>query len=377
MQRISAWVILILVTTFISCRKNDLSSNTNGSSSTTDKELYNTLLQAGIPANRIEDKGEHYVVSGDLYFKKGSTDLNQVKAYFKKGPREEQRQFHTLNTDIAESLRTRIDLSLFHTWEFPARLAMQAWANVPNCKVNFLYVNPNEPPGSEDLVIVPDNGTLDENVIAAADFPAGGNTWRIRINTNFYDQPGQNVHPDNRGSNMIYNMAHEIGHVLGFHHTNESWGWQIPGTPGIGGDPASVMNGGTALHLWNGLSANDVAGVQWMHPYNPLDNWITAPQVDFHANWLLPIESYAGIEVTWNASLVSTSTVTLQIYKNRALLGTVASGIPNNGHFSFTEGHYNSFFPPMSDHSGVQFRIISDANASQSDYSCMFFLNWE
>jgi hypothetical protein len=64
-------------------------------------------------------------------------------------------------------------------------------------------------------------------------------------------------------------MVHELGHCIGFRHTN----WlsrgepkdndpasgdavTIPGTPGE--DPNSVMNGGTAFTTWNGFSHYDI-----------------------------------------------------------------------------------------------------------------------
>ena len=66
-------------------------------------------------------------------------------------------------------------------------------------------------------------------------------------------------------------MTHELGHTLGFRHTNWSalgesvspWGaGQIPNTPTS--DAASVMNGQT-IPAWNGFSAYDEKAAIWMY----------------------------------------------------------------------------------------------------------------
>lgn len=83
-------------------------------------------------------------------------------------------------------------------------------------------------------------------------------------------------------SNKFYNMVNEIGHSMGFYHTNEDGfggSVHIPGTPTS--DLASVMNGGTALYSRNGFSANDIIAAQLVYPIDANGRWITSPETNY------------------------------------------------------------------------------------------------
>ncbi len=73
-------------------------------------------------------------------------------------------------------------------------------------------------------------------------------------------------------SQKTYNLVHELGHCIGFRHTNwyslgEGSGSvganQIPGSPTS--DSNSVMNGGTALNSWKGFSNWDIFSVKYLY----------------------------------------------------------------------------------------------------------------
>ncbi|NJO25542.1 MAG: hypothetical protein HC867_06940 [Bacteroidia bacterium] len=134
------------------------------------------------------------------------------------------------------------------------------------------------------------------------------------------------------------------------------------------------MNGGNSLLLWQGFSGSDLVAISNLYPYQNFDNWIISPQADFSVNNLNPQCSYEGFEINWNSQLVPTSTVTLQIWQNRSLVGIIASGVPNNGTYYFS--NISQFFP-YGDVSMVQVRIIDDTNAYRSDMSGFFFINYE
>ena len=68
-------------------------------------------------------------------------------------------------------------------------------------------------------------------------------------------------------------MVHELGHCIGFRHTN--WDIKGEGISSVGAnyipntpnqDSNSVMNGGTASYSWNGFSSYDISAVKYLYP---------------------------------------------------------------------------------------------------------------
>jgi hypothetical protein len=373
MKKLITGMAFLLLTTFVACRKQAADTAINNF----DPQLYKTLLSAGIPESQIIEQEEYYVVWGQLRFKKGKTSLEQVKAWFAKAGKpvaqeEQTRHLLLMNSEVVQSIRVYANVP--YDWDYVTRKAMQDWAAIPNCKINFYYVTFTEAAGLGDVQVLPDGGMLNEGVPVLTEFPSGSSGWKIWVNTDVYTTaPGNQVPVADRPSAMRYDMAHAFGYTLGFLPPGEPGGIQIPGTPAA--DAASVMNP-NGFHLWNGFSAYDIVAAQYLYPYTSLDKWITSVQDDFNADNLTPGVSYAGFDITWDASLVNSPTITLELYQHRTYIGTIASTIPNSGHFAFTESHFNAFFPAAKQ-SGVQIRIINDTKEWETDFSAMFFINWE
>jgi hypothetical protein len=137
-------------------------------------------------------------------------------------------------------------------------------------------------------------------------------------------------------------------------------------------DNNSVMKAGTALNSWNGFSSDDLTAARTVYPVGTYTNWITLPNSGKYPGYshYFILDYSDPISITWNASLVSTSTVTLEVYQYGVFKQVIASGIPNTGSYNYpimnavgTGGH--SAYE-------IQVRIISDANTSISDFSSMF-----
>jgi hypothetical protein len=89
------------------------------------------------------------------------------------------------------------------------------------------------------------------NVIASSYYPDtfGNAGKRISVNTYFdYLSDAQ----------KIFAITHEIGHTLGFTHTNGTYGTLISGT--TDSDPSSIMNA-TCLS-WAGFTSNDMTAIK-------------------------------------------------------------------------------------------------------------------
>ena len=63
-------------------------------------------------------------------------------------------------------------------------------------------------------------------------------------------------------SYKTFALTHELGHSIGFTHTDGTYGNLIPGTPEV--DPNSVMN--SFVLPWNGFTSYDVSAVNTIYP---------------------------------------------------------------------------------------------------------------
>lgn len=222
----------------------------------------------------IEDRGEYFLVEGDIHISKAAvrrlrTESPVSTLSLLNSKAAAQKQYNT-DVIVGGSHITNMVVSLsgiasLPTWQTAARAAMVEWNNVPCSGVRFLEGSP-----ADIHVVASSSGSPNE--IARARFPADAATPgkpgdTIDVYTTFTGSP-------NTASTKKRNMAHELGHTIGYRHTN--WNLDLPssyganhiaGTPNvITGDPASVMNGGTGGTGWNGFSTHDKNATATLYP---------------------------------------------------------------------------------------------------------------
>ncbi|WP_231491239.1 M57 family metalloprotease [Pedobacter sp. Leaf170] len=144
--------------------------------------------------------------------------------------------------------------------------AISIWNGVPESGISFSIVSS----GTFDIVIV--NQAI--NGYGLARIPLNGNAGNlVRINT-------QNIINDGLNPNQMSTViAHELGHSIGFRHTDwegvESFsGTDDVGKPGdaldvpnaAGTDVGSIMNMGANNILPNGLSTKDILALVNLYP---------------------------------------------------------------------------------------------------------------
>lgn len=154
----------------------------------------------------------------------------------------------------------RIDTSRYKT------VSIYADATVPAMWLNAL-----------DSAIVQLNG-VNHGIRYTRQRSSTGATTRVTTNNvtsstiasaaypSYYGQPGSKItinlyHNSLPESKKIFAITHELGHTIGFSHSNGTYGLLIEGT---GSDAGSVMN--SVVREWKGFSAGDSIAFRKVYP---------------------------------------------------------------------------------------------------------------
>ena len=280
MNTLKCTTVMIVFISIFSCSKDEVSTDhfpTNSQEINNDSEEINGFIFEN--AQEAIDKSLNEIVDlGDILLIEN--DILVAPDFFKQEETLTQRHFYTRRVNTPSpigptDIRIYFDSSSFpaserginpngleETWNDAVDGAMDRYnLDLSNLKLRFVRTTSMS---NADIIVESDNGILPNTTVAAAGFPDWlGNPYdEILINVDFlglnYDQ-------------KLYNMVHEIGHCIGFRHTNmrlrNEGGlanplWTV--TPDAE-DPNSVFNGGTALNAWNGFSYYDRRAIEFLY----------------------------------------------------------------------------------------------------------------
>ena len=224
----------------------------------------------GFRGDMIQDMGDYFLVEGDIQISKQS--LQQSTNF----PRPEFQWVTNVLVGSTQVQNIVVDLSGLSSqpsWQTAARSALTEWNKVTCSSVTLIEGSPADI--TFGTVSEPSNPGLAARATFPLDAPTGSGKPgpSIVVNTAYTGTP-------NNSSTQLRNMVHEIGHTIGFRHTNwqarredlspdhETYGANlVSGTPAT--DDASVMNGGTATVGWGGFSTYDVVAAQQVYPGGP------------------------------------------------------------------------------------------------------------
>ena len=284
-RRLFAWLWTCLLLIVLSCSEQvdtqkKLGSHSNATLGNSDRVL-TYILGLGFSKTNIVDAGKEYIVEGDIVFPKDMKLANGGKS-----GRVDQVYAGLLANVAHQVISVAIDPGLVnYTPEVTSALSL--WNN-SGSNVHFVLVTDD---GTQNITIF--NVDLGADTCGRAGFPNNGIPFNnVQINSAWV--AGQSF-----GERMV-NVAHELGHCIGFFHTNLPPGnytdpdtgtnYNVVDVPGWGGsDASSIMNGGLCGSLQTVLSAHDIGAVKALYADpKPLNTSITITSTQFIASWSNP-----------------------------------------------------------------------------------------
>jgi hypothetical protein len=240
----------------------------NESSDEISKDVLDKIAELGFSTTDVKAADGGYIVEGDIFLSPKNLSESPVSPNLIIASEE---QYHTFN--LVTGLPRTITVSLNTTAQYFVDATNEAINryNAQNLRLNFQLVN-----GDADIDIVTFYQV--SNTIGSGGFPtsSGNPHGQIRLNT-YYFTPSAAI------PYLATVIAHEIGHCIGFRHTdymsrryscgsggnegsakNGIGAVHIPGTP-TGPDPNSFMLACIGNGVNRPFNANDIVALNYLY----------------------------------------------------------------------------------------------------------------
>ncbi|UYZ63683.1 zinc-dependent metalloprotease [Hymenobacter weizhouensis] len=204
----------------------------------------------GVKADNIVFDAAHktFVLDGDVLITE--TDARERMAAGQAPQGEHWRGNYLVSNTYVTNIDYFIESSVSSAWRTATRQGIANWNAVNGTR---LFLRETTTRSQADVIV--NTSYADANWIAQAYLPYSngrpGNTVTINTKYNSLD-----------ASRKQFAMTHEMGHIHGLLHTNQTQGVFIPGTPSS--DPNSVMN--ASVLAWQGFTAGDILATQIIYP---------------------------------------------------------------------------------------------------------------
>lgn len=242
-------IVLLVSTLLFSCKKEQAAKQPQE-----DPEiaaLTDYLVGQGFEAKAIVFKDGKFTIDKDILI-----TAEEVRARIKSEAAsgvpttEHRRGPYLISSTYSSNVKLYIDPAVPAAWVSAVQGAVANWNAVSNSGIGMSIVSSQS--ASNTRVFM---GFENASWIARAYLPSsnGRPGVSVEINSNYNSLPA---------SQKLFAITHELGHTIGFYHTNQTTGTHIPGTPTV--DANSVMN--SFVLNWNGFTSGDVLATQILYP---------------------------------------------------------------------------------------------------------------
>lgn len=243
----SMLLVAIVLLLMASCAKRSVTPEAPGNQANTD-EIISYLGSQGFDQQQVVFDNDRVIVEKDIIFT--LPELQQRIASWKATQTEQRRNTYIVSNSYNSNITLYIDPAVPSNWRTAIQGAVNNWNAVPSSRLGMSIVTSQS--GAHCRVFM---GFESANWIARAYLPTsnGRPGVSVEINSNYNSLAA---------NQKLFAITHELGHTIGFHHTNQTSGTLIPGTPTS--DPNSVMN--SFVLPWNGFTSADVLATQILYP---------------------------------------------------------------------------------------------------------------
>ncbi len=279
---------LLLVVIFAGCQ-NDALFEENDSTKVVELDDVSIIKRLGLDVSTIVDKGDYYLVEGDIAFYK-----KDIKEYA--NIQEESRlkqgivNGRLVSLSNVKNITVRIDASVptsgnGSTWRNAVMTAIDAWNNVSGSCVRFNYTTAS----TADITV---RRTYDSG---------GALAWTFLPSN---QRPPSAVYVNSMHDSYAYQantLIHEFGHTLGLLHAHSTPGSQggvvIPGTPAV--DNNSIMSYNRDRTLLPGFSQYDYVSIRYLYPAPKFDVTVSG----FPNPFWVPEDLNRNINLTFSSNM--------------------------------------------------------------------------
>jgi hypothetical protein len=193
-------VVAACMLTLFACRKN--TSTGDASSPGVSEDALAKIYNLGFSNKNVTTDGNgNYIVEGDILISQQELDAKPEMQFLRVGD-EEQYRTNNLVTGLPRNITVSL-ASALSTWSTALNTAISRY-NALGLRITFTRVT-----SGANISIVNGSGSF----LASAGFPSGGNPYnRVILNNSAVSGQPQNT--------VASILAHEIGHCVGFRHTD-------------------------------------------------------------------------------------------------------------------------------------------------------------
>lgn len=299
----------------------------NTPAETIDPEVIAAIEAMGFSTDTILDKGDYYLVEGDIMLQKNrigeNLDTLQTRGgYYSYGTSKRLKDPYISHVRIAMASSTYNSNNVLPS-EFRSRLskAVTEWNNVTGTKLRFqLLPEGQDAPGLYDILVQKHNDNeLGDQTPTSSDIPTsdGKAGQKIKINPSVMHSLSD--------AQWWSKIIHAIGHTVGFAHSVDSQGQpeEIPNVDGKEIESFMYLGNDGTFWSWERFNDSDKLAIRTLYPLNP------APTLTLSIYG--PASGDIDQELTYKimngSTLLSATDYTLQWTANG---GTVSGGSTGN-----------------------------------------------